>query len=196
MNEKTSELHECEYGAIKWSDNATPDIQEVGNVMLTTPTGEEAFKKWQTAKTEVTIIMDRQREPTDRLAETVAETDDEQVAIMNEDKQYKAVTVTFFEKSINKNREKGSGKRFEGGSYEEILGAVGTHEVFHNEPKQIKLDEKVYPETDQNPGKNLPINAEVDFRKEYQEKHPEEKANTEKGMKMYEQRGYFGLKKK
>ena len=186
-------------GTVKWSSNATSDIIEVGNAMLSTKYGEASFNKWQNAKTEIKIVVDTDNEPKDKLADTDPEKNENGEPILNEDKQYKSAKVTFYKKSIDRDRKEGSGKRFEGASWEEALGAIGTHEEHHNEPGQImedlKLADEDKPETSQKPSKNLPINSEVNFRKEYQDNKPAAKETDEKGMKIYEQRGYKGLDK-
>jgi RHS repeat-associated protein len=182
-----------ENGVIKWSENASADVVKVGNAMLTTTFGEKAFNKWQDASTKIKIVVDTKTQSND-LAQTNPTRDENGEPLVSENGQYIEATVTFFQKKIDADRSENSGKRFEGASEEEAYGTVGTHEVYHNEPGQIKLDKKTPTETQQDPKKNLPINSEVNFRKEYQDKHPDQKAKTEKGMKVYEQRGYSGVK--
>jgi hypothetical protein len=183
-------------GVVKWSANASKDVVELGNAMLTTNVGEQSFNRWQNAKTEIKIVIDKENAPSDRLGQTSPEVDDNGDPILNSDKQFTKATVTIYEKSIKKDIAEGSNKRFEGASYEEALGTVGTHEEGHNQAKQIKLDLKIPKETKQDPAKNVPINSEVDFRQEYQGKHPEQKAKEEKGMKVYKDRGYEGTPQK
>ena len=185
-------------GVVTWSANATQDIIEVGNAMLSTDFGEKAFNKWQNSKTQIHITIDRETENTVDLARTTPRVvnPDDGLGEQNSDGQYEGdVDVVFYSKKIDADRAEGSGKRFEGASLEEAYGATGTHEVYHNEEKQIKQDFLTEIETEQNPSKNLPINSEVNFRKEYQDKHPDQKSKTEKGMKIYEQKGYKGLDK-
>jgi RHS repeat-associated protein len=182
-----------ENGVVKWSANASADAIKVGNAMLSTSFGEKAFNKWQNATTKITIVVDN-KSITNDLARTEPTLDGNGELLVSENGQYIEAKVTFFQKKIDADRADNSGKRFEGASEEETLGAVGTHEVFHNEPKQIKLDKKTPTETEQSPDKNLPINSEVNFRKEYQDKHPDQKTKTDKGMRVYEQRGYKGVK--
>ncbi|MEI9911651.1 MAG: RHS repeat-associated core domain-containing protein [Bacteroidota bacterium] len=58
-------------GKVEWSKNASADIIQVGNSMLTTATGEKAFNDWQNAKTEVNLSIDKETVPEDgRLGET------------------------------------------------------------------------------------------------------------------------------
>jgi RHS repeat-associated protein len=182
-----------EDGVVKWSENATTDVIEVGNAMLSTEFGEKAFNKWQNADTKITITIDREIAPEDgNYAETKPTLADDGYGKVNKDGQYEEAEIIFYEKNIEKNREEGSGERFEGASREETLGAVGTHEVYHNEKKQINLDIRQPIELEQNPKKNLPINSEMNFRKEYHEKKPGQK-NSGTWEQNYKQSGYEGV---
>jgi len=168
--------------------------------MLSTEFGEASFNKWNNSKTKITIVIDKETQPIDKMADTDPEMGGNGMPILNEDDQYKSAKVTFYKKTIDSDRQEGSGKRMEGASFEEALGAAATHEVYHNDPDQIFLDQQSSDneenELQQKPNKNLPINAEVNFRKEYQEKNPTDKKACEKGMKIYEDRGYKGLNEK
>jgi len=179
-------------GVVKWSENATTDIIEVGNAILSTDFGEKAFNKWQNAKTVVRIVADKENAPSGYTAETEPTRDGRGRPLVNSDEQYEEVTVTFYQKSIDKERAEGSGKRWEDASYEEALGAIGTHEVYHNEPDQIKLDKKQPEELRQDPQKNLPINSVINFRKEYHKKNPGQ-PNSGTWQQNYEKRGYEGV---
>ena len=177
-----------EDGKIEWSDNVTDDVKEVGNAMLATESGEKAFNQWQEADTEVSISVDRETEPQDQQLATTTGT-----KLLNKDGQNKKADVVFYKKQIDKDRQEGADSRFENSSYEETLGAVGIHEAHHNDPEQIKLDRKKKDELKQDPGKNKPINSEVDFRREYHQKKPSQK-NEKTWENRYRQRGYKGLK--
>lgn len=185
-------------GVVKWSENATADVQKVGNAMLTTKFGEQAFNKWQSAKTAITIVIDKETAPEDkRYAETKPNAFAEDGGgKTNADGQYESATVFFYEKNIEMNRAEGSGERFAGASETETYGAVGTHEVYHNEKKQINLDYMKPDElNEQSPSKNLPINSEVNFRQEYHEKNPGQK-NAGPWKEPYKAKGYEGIKQK
>lgn len=175
-------------GKIVWSSNATEDIMKVGNAMLTTEFGENAFNQWQDAKTSVKIKIDHIHKPSDRTADT-----DFGDGELNEDGQYKAITVTFYERSIKKAIKSKSKDRWRGASFEEALGAIGTHEVYHNDAEQVKLDAEVPDELSQNTVKNKPINAEINFRQQYHDTHLTDHADWMSG---YRKRGYVGLIKK
>lgn len=187
-----------EDGVIKWSENATPDIIEIGNAMLTTDFGEKAFNKWQDSDTRIHIVIDRDTENSEDLARTIPRNlASDGLGKQNSDGQYEGdVDVIFYNNKIEADRSEGSGKRFEGGSREEVIGAVGTHEVYHNEKKQILQDFLQPEETEQKPSKNLPINAEINFRKEYNQKNPRSNPKFEDNLKMYIEKGYKGLDEK
>lgn len=187
---KAVEYNRDENGKVNWSSNASKDIIEVGNDMLTTKTGEKAFSSWQNAKTEVNISIDREKTPKDgQLATTFPNS----FGKTNSDGQYKTVDVVFYAKQIDNNRKEGANSRFENSSYEETLGAVGTHEAFHNDPDQISLDKRQKNELSQDPDQNKPINSEVDFRSEYHVNNPNEK-NADTWRSRYDAKGYKGLK--
>ena len=78
-------------------------------------------------------------------------------------------------------------------SKEETIGAVATHERFHNDKEQIKLDKKTPGDLNQDATKNKPINAEVILRTEYHQKNPGQK-NAATWKVAYDKRGYKGLK--
>lgn len=179
-------------GGIVWSPNATADIIEVGNAMLTTKYGEEAFNKWQNSKTVVRIIIDKNAEPTGDYAETILTKDENGNRIMNEDGQYAEIEVVF-----NKNKILNPTKRFKDAGYEEVLGAVGTHEVYHNDPEQIKLDEseEYNSEQHQPANQNKPINAEINFREEYRNKNNIKDNSWKEKYKDLNKDNYKGLDK-
>ncbi|GIV28897.1 MAG: hypothetical protein KatS3mg027_2711 [Bacteroidia bacterium] len=183
-----------ENGIIKWSENATADIIEVGNAMLSTEFGEKAFNKWQNASTKITITIDK-NSSSDILGETKPTVDANGKYKVNEDGQYEEAEIIIYKKKIDEDRAEGSGKRFEGASYEETLGAVGTHEVYHNEPEQVKLDRKQPNEMQQKPSKNLPINSEINFREEYHKNNPG-LPNEKTWKQYYEKYGYEGIEEK
>jgi hypothetical protein len=182
-----------EEGKIEWSKNASADIIKVGNSMLTTATGEKAFNDWQNATTEVNISIDKETVPEDgRLGETtpVAARNGK---LVNKDGEFIKINVVIFEKAIDRDIAAGDGNRFDGASKEEAMGAVATHERFHNDKEQIKLDKKTPGDLNQDPTKNKPINAEVNFRTEYHQKNPGQK-NAATWKAPYDKRGYKGLK--
>ncbi len=171
-------------GSITWSANATSDIVKIGNAMLNTPFGESSFNKWINANTIVHIRVDYENEPNDRYAETTPHG-----STLNENGQYKEIDVVIFSKKIESIIKEGSGNRFEGATYDEALGAISTHEVYHNDPEQISLDLKI-PERFQKTSKNKPINSEINFRREYRKKNG---INGDDWENPYYKRGYKGL---
>ncbi len=179
-------------GKIEWSKNASQDIITVGNSMLATETGTKAFNDWQNAETEVNISIDKENAPEDRYAETTPQPA-RNGRLTNKDGQFIKINVVIFQKSIERDIKEGSGTRFENASYDEALGTVSTHEPFHNDPEQIKLDKKQPNELQQDPAKNKPINSEVNFRTEYHAKNPGQK-NATTWKAAYDKRGYKGLK--
>ena len=182
-----------EDGVIKWSENATQDIKEVGEAMMTTKFGEQAFGKWQTSSTKIKIVIDKETEST-ILAETKPKLNDEGVPLVK-DGQYEEADVIFYKKKIEADRKEGSGKRFDNASYEETLGTVGVHEVYHNEKEQIKIDEKQPNEFAQDKEKTLPINSEINFRQEYHEKN-KNLPNDKTWKNKYNELKYEGIKVK
>jgi RHS repeat-associated protein len=183
-----------EDGVVKWSENATQDIIEVGNAMLTTDFGEKAFNKWQDASTKIKITVDK-NSSSNILGETKPTVDASGEYKVNEDGQYEEAEIIIYKKKIDQERAEGSGKRFEGASYEETVGAVGTHEAYHNEPDQVKLDKKQPNEMQQKQSKNLPINSEINFRKEYHKNNPG-LPNEKTWEQNYEKYGYEGIDEK
>jgi len=152
-------------GTITWSSNATDDIIKVGNSMLATKSGEIAFNKWQSAETKVHIQIDYETMPKGRTAETIP-----YESTLNSDGQYKEIKVVFYDKKI-KAEMATPNNRWYGAGYEEALGAIGTHEVYHNDKEQIQLDLHSISEISQDPIKNKPINAEINYREQYHYKN-------------------------
>lgn len=96
-----------EDGVVKWSENATTDVIEVGNAMLSTEFGEKAFNKWQNADTKITITIDREIAPEDgNYAETKPTLADDGYGKVNKDGQYEEAEIIFYEKNIEKNRKR------------------------------------------------------------------------------------------
>jgi RHS repeat-associated protein len=181
-------------GVVKWSENASQDAIKVGNAMLATASGEASFNRWQNSKTAITIVIDRDNQPSDRTAETDPERGENGKPILNEDGQYQAAKVIFYDKSIQESKKDDSGTRWAGASEEEAYGAIGVHEEGHNDPAQIKLDKKTPNELKQDPSKNKPINNEIDYRNEYHDKKPGQK-NEKTWKENYKKAGYNTDKK-
>jgi RHS repeat-associated protein len=156
---------------IVWSKNATADVIEVGNAMLSTKKGEKSFQSWQAMSTKVNIKIDKETEGKN-LAETAPKVDKQGDAVLNKDGHFEETTVTFFDKTIKSNMAAGSGKRFENASEEETYGTVGTHEEAHHEPDQIKMDIAVPNEMNQDRNATVPLNDEIKFRNQYHQAHP------------------------
>ena len=181
-----------EDGSIEWSKNATTDIIQIGNAMLTTNFGEESFNLWQNSETQVYLNLNEEDDPEDRYADTEPERGRNGREKKTKGGQFEKIKVTIYKKAIERGRQKGSRERFENASYEEVLGTVATHEVYHNDRDQIKLDRRQRNELQQDPKKNKPLNAEINFRAEYHKKNPNQ-PNADSWEKAYTQRGYTGL---
>lgn len=180
-------------GSVTWSENASNDVQEIGNAMLSTEKGTEDLKGWMDSKTEVTIEIDRTTDAsdTDALAMTTPTEDEKGNKKLNSDGQYEAIAMLLsLKKAIETDIKEGSGSRFEGATKEEVVGATGSHEKGHNDPEQIKLDEKKPNEKKQDPSKNIPFNNEVKFRRQYNEKNT--KSGNPNWEEPYKERGYNG----
>lgn len=172
-------------GSVTWSANASNDVKKIGNSMLTTSYGEKQFNKWQDAKTEVSLKIDYEHNSNSYAKTKVIGS----AKKLNEDGQYKEIEVTFYDKVIKKEMSE-TGKRFDGATEEETYGANGSHEVDHNDPEQIKLDNKTPVEEQQKPTENKPINSEVNFRREYHKNYPDK--GKENWEDPYKERGYHG----
>jgi RHS repeat-associated protein len=179
-------------GNVTWSENASDDTKEIGNAMLKTDAGEEAFNKMQKQDTKFTLEINRTDFSSNgQLGQTFPDKDENGDYKMYKG-EYESVKIVVYEKNVNLDRAEGSGKRFEGAGWEESLGAVGTHEVYHSDWRQIDLDNKTPTEENQNPRRNLPINKELTYRRQYQATHPDALEKCKKGMKIYDEKGYKG----
>ena len=123
------------------------------------------------AETEVNLVINTIDEPKDRFADTDPKRGANSRELKTKNGQFKAITVTFYKKSIETALTDNL-ERFNNASYEEALGTVATREPYHNDPDQIKLDKKQPKELKQNRAANKPINAEINFRLEYHKKNP------------------------
>ena len=110
--------------------------------------------------------------------------------MFNEDGQYLEINVVFYDKSIKKEIKRKK-YRFYGATIEEVYGANGCHEVFHNDISQIALDEEEPTEEKQDPKLNKPLNSEINYRREYHKKFPNK--GKKDWEKVYKNLKYYGL---
>lgn len=177
-----------EDNTIQWSENASEDVIEVGNAMLETEYGEQQFNKWMNSETTVRIAIDNETIPEKGNTALTSPLRSPNGTYMNKQKQFREITVTFYRKAIE-NALKDPTDRWNGSTFKEALGAIGSHEVDHNDVEQIKLDNRVRDELKQAPGVNKPINSEIQFRIQYHLKHPG-LINADTWYKKYQERGY------
>ena len=188
-NDKAITYTQNENGEITWSENTTEDIKKIGEAMLLTNYGKTQFDKWMNTKTRVYLEVNYKKY---RKREGYAKTIAKKIKgkYLNADGQYIKIDVTFYDKVIREEINN-TGKRFDGATLGEAYGANGCHEVEHNNPTQIALDDEIEIEEEQDPKLNKPLNAEVNYRREYHSKFPNKgKKDWEKS---YKNLGYYGI---
>lgn len=169
-------------GSIEWSANVTDDIKRIGGAMLKTKHGEEAFNKWQDMPTEVRLVFNDTKSPKGYHGVTRPGL----FRLKDEDGYYERVKVIIYSKTLEGDNNRFS-KRVD---MDEAIGAVSTHESWHADPVQIKLDHNHPAELSQDPGENLPLNSEVTFREQYKANHGD---NSSEWKNPYNRKGYYGL---
>jgi hypothetical protein len=182
-------------GLIEWSSNATADIQRIGNAMLSTTTGTEAYNYWQDLPNKVSLKLDTKSAPKSASGNPIYGENDARHDRKTGELKPGKFKVTIYLKNIqNDNKDGLYSQKIDD---DEAIGAVGTHERWHLDPTQAKLDDVhtnpftgICREDEEPPSQNLTSNSEVNFRSEY-------RAN--KGVKgdawksIYTNLGYNGL---
>lgn len=186
-NDKAITYTQNEKGEITWSENTTEDIKKIGEAMLLTNYGKTQFDKWMNTKTRVYLEVNYKQ-----YNSAYARTKAKKIKgkLLNADGQYIKIIVIFYDKVIRKEIER-TGKRFDKATIEETYGAQGCHEVAHNDVTQIVLDEQIEKEEKQDPKQNLPLNSEVNYRREYHKKFPNK--GKKDWEKPYKELGYHGI---
>ncbi len=182
-------------GQIIWSANVTKDIKMIGEAMIKTPLGKDAFIAMQEMPTKITLIAVKGKH--DAAGETYGTG---KVKYKGE-KYFKSANIYFYLDVIADEKNK-----YEG-NVEEGINATGVHERWHLDPNQIKLDKKFAGkfETKKNKEKmwfyeRLPYNAEYSAREQYRDMFTTNSADNWKigYEKMTDSEGirkpaYFGL---
>ena len=180
-------------GGISWSDNATEDVMKIGEAMMTTDIGSDAFNNWQESKNDVYLYYERENLP-----------DDDAFASNVILKSGSQIVVLYEKKILNEQSRVGgvnTDNHFSWSSMQEAIGMVGTHEYYHTLRKQISLDDetgrarkyKYKFEYEQPYSQNYPLNSELTFRSQYQKKHVQNSNKLNYIIKQYSRRGYMGL---
>ncbi|MBS1613786.1 MAG: hypothetical protein JST49_13275 [Bacteroidetes bacterium] len=130
---------------IKWSANATQDVQRIGNAMLKTRTGTQVFTQMQNAAHPIKIVIDPSYNPKEQGLTEVERTWN---STTNE-WDPKSATITIYEGNFKRMKQATDagishqgiqGKLYDEvikqyGNYEAAMGATGAHEGIHGSSK-------------------------------------------------------------